>query len=459
MSDLDAIIIGTGQAGPTLADDLSDDGQSVAIVERDRVGGTCVNYGCTPTKTMVASARAAHVARRGEEFGVDIEGDVDVDMEAVHDRMRRISGASNKGVTRWLEGLEGVELIRGDAQLTGPRSVEVDGRSLEAEHIFIDSGARPWVPDITGLDEVDYLTNRGMLELTELPDHLVVVGGSYIGLEFGQMFRRFGSDVTIVEQGPRVVGRESEDISAEITEILGREGIELETGAKCFAVEPNDEGFAVRIDREGGAETVVGSHLLLATGRVPNTDSLGLEQAGVETDERGYIEVDDRLRTTVDGIWALGDCNGEGAFTHTSFNDYQIVADNLLEGRDRSVEDRVMCYGLFMDPPLARIGMGEPQARESDRDVLVGRMPMSRVSRARERSETDGLLKVFVDADTEQVLGATFLGIDGDEVIHSILTLMYTEASYRTMLDAVHIHPTVSELLPTLLDGLERLEG
>lgn len=454
----DAIIIGTGQAAPSLADRLGEVDASVAVLERDRVGGTCVNYGCIPTKALVASARAAHVARRADDFGVEVGGEVGVDMKTVHDRMKRISGASNKGVTSWLEGMEHVDLIRGHARFTGPDAVDVEGRALTADRIFINVGARPRTPDIEGLEEVDYLTNREILELEELPEHLIVVGGSYIGLEFGQMFRRFGSEVTIVEQGPRMVGRESPDVSEAIEEILESEGIDLRTGAECFAVEPDGEGVAVRIDRGETTGHVEGSDLLLATGRVPNTDELGLEEAGIETDGRGYIEVDERLRTTAADVWALGDCNGEGAFTHTAFNDFEIVAGNLLDGRDRSVEDRIMAYGLYIDPPLARAGMSEVEARESDRDVLRAKMPMSGVGRARERSETDGFMKVLVDADSEQVIGVELLGIEADEVLHSLLTLMYTESSYREMIDAMHIHPTVSELLPTLLKDLEPLE-
>lgn len=457
-SQYDAIIIGTGQAGPPLAERLGEIDSSVAIIERDRIGGTCVNYGCTPTKTMVASARAAHMARRAGDFGVEVGGDVEVDMGAVHERMREVAGASNAGVTDWLESMEHVDLIRGDARFEGANVVEVEGRTIAADRVFLNVGARPRVPDIEGLDEVDFLTNRSILELQHLPEHLIVVGGSYIGLEFGQMFHRFGSDVTIVEQGPRIVGRESPDVSEAITEILEGEGIGIETGAECFAVEADGEGVAVRIERSGTVDRIAGSDLLVATGRVPNTDELNLEAAGVETDERGYVRVDEKLRTTADAVWALGDCNGEGAFTHTSYNDFEIVAQNLLDGRERSVEDRILTYGLFIDPPLARVGMGEPQARESDRDVLIGTMPMSRVSRARERGETDGFMKVLVDADSERILGATLLGIGGDEVVHLLTTLMYTDSSYRAMTDAVHIHPTVAELVPTMLKDLEPLE-
>lgn len=452
----DAIVIGTGQAGPPLAERLGQVGFRVALIEEGKVGGTCVNYGCIPTKTLVASARAAHMARRGVDFGVEIPGDVSVDMKAVHDRMKRVSGESNDNVESWIEGMENVTLIRGHARFVGDRRVQVAGEVLEAGKVFINVGGRARVPDIDGLDQVDFLTNKGMLELDVLPEHLLIVGGSYIGIEFGQMFRRFGSDVTIVEQGERLIGREDPDVSEAVCEILDGEGIDVQLNSECFSVAPHEEGVAVRINRDSGTDEIAGTHLLLATGRVPNTDELGLEDAGVATDEHGYIKVNGRLETSAEGVWALGDVNRKGAFTHTAWNDYEIVADNLTEGADRSVDDRILCYGLFMDPPLGRIGMTEQQARDSDHDILVGNRPMSRVGRARERSETDGFIKVIVDADTELVLGAAILGIEGDEAIHSLLTLMYAEASYKTMTHAVHIHPTVSELLPTVLQDLEQ---
>lgn len=432
--------------------------ESVALIERDRVGGTCVNYGCTPTKALVASARAAYMARRGDDFGVVLDGDVRVDMKKVHARMKRIAGESNANVLRWIEGMENVDLICDHARFVGERKVEVGGEVLDAEKVFINVGGRARIPDIGGLDEVDYLTSKGMLELDELPEHLVIVGGSYVGIEFGQMFRRFGSRVTIVEMGPRLISREDPEVSEAIRQILEDEGIDVQLESTCFAVSGGDGGVAVRIDRAEGADEVDGSHLLLATGRVPNTDDLGLESAGVATDGRGYIEVDDKLRTSAEKVWALGDCNREGAFTHTAWNDYKVLAANLLGDEGLSINDRILCYGLFMDPPLARIGMTEAQARASGREVLVGRRPMARVARARERSETAGLIKILVDAESEQLLGATILGINGDEVIHALLTLMYSRASYEVMTHAVHIHPTVSELLPTVLESLEPLE-
>ena len=454
----DAIIIGTGQAGPSLANRLASAGQRVAILERDKVGGTCVNVGCIPTKALVASARAAHMARRAADFGVVLDGPVRVDMAAVQARMQEIFGASNKGVTSWLEDTKNVDLIRGDARFVGAKTIEVNGERLEADQIFLNVGARPFVPPMPGIDEVEPLTSSGMLELDELPEHLIVIGGSYIGLEFGQMFRRFGSKVTIVERGPRLIGRDDPDVSACVQEFLEAEGVRVRCNADCMAVASHAEGVAVRVACEGGEQEVVGSHLLVAVGRTPNTDTLNLEAAGVTVNERGFVEVDDQLRTSAEGVWAMGDCNGQGAFTHTSYNDYEIVAANLLDDDPRRVSDRILCYGLFVDPPLGRVGMTEQQARESGRRVLIGKLPMSRVGRAKERGETTGFLKILVDGDTEEILGAALLGIGCDEVVHSLLDLMYAKASYTVIARAMHIHPTVSELIPTTLQNLVPLE-
>jgi len=454
----DAIVIGTGQAGPSLANRLSTAGMRVAIVERDRIGGTCVNVGCIPTKALVASARAAHVARRAAEFGVVLEGAVRVDMARVNARMKQISGQSNRGLTSWLEGMKNVDLIRGHARFVGPRTIEVDGRRLEADKIFINVGARPFVPNIPGLDDVPYLTSSGMMELDSLPEHLVVIGGSYIGLEFAQMFRRFGSEVTVIEKGPRLIGRDDPDVSAAVQEILEAEGVHVRTKADCLSATRHNGGIAVQATCNGNSREIVGSHLLIAVGRTPNTDSLDLGAAGISADARGHIEVDDQLRTSVSGVWALGDCNGRGAFTHTSYNDYEIAAANILDDDPRRVSDRILCYGLFIDPPLGRVGMTEAEARASERNVLVGKYPMSNVGRARERSETDGFIKILVDADSEEILGAAILGIGGDEVVHSLLDVMYAKASYTVISRAVHIHPTVSELIPTTLQNLVPLE-
>ena len=453
----DAIIIGTGQAGPALAARLSDSGMKVAIIERKLFGGTCVNTGCVPTKTLVASAYAAHLARRAAEYGVAIAGAVNVDMKRVKARKDEISGHFNKGVENWMQGLAHSTIYRGHARFESPRTVRVNGELLEADKIFINAGGRALVPPMPGLDQVPYLTNSTMMGVDFLPQHLIIIGGSYIGLEFGQMYRRFGSNVTIVEKGPRLIAREDEDISKAIQEILEREGILLRLNAECMTAHKEGDRIAVGLDCADASRQVVGSHLLLAVGRVPNTGDLGLDKAGVETDKSGYIKVDDQLRTNVPGIWALGDCNGKGAFTHTSYNDFEIVAANLLDHNPRRVSDRIMTYALFIDPPLGRAGMTDAQVKASGRNALVATRPMARVARAVEKGETQGFMQVIVDAETKEILGAAILGVTGDEVIHTLLDVMYAKAPYTTVSRAMHIHPTVSELLPTLLQGLQPL--
>lgn len=456
-TQFDAIVIGTGQAGPPLAARLAGAGMSVAIVERKRFGGTCVNTGCVPTKALIASAHVAQLARRALEYGVTIPGEVSVDMKRVKARKDAISARSSRGVERWLKGLKSCRVIEGHARFDSPRQVGVNGESLTADRIFVNVGARALVPPMPGLDQVEHLTNSSMMDVDFLPEHLVIVGGSYIGLEFGQMFRRFGSRVTIVERASRLIAREDEDVTQGVLEILRNDGVEVRLNAECMSVEKRGADVAVRLDCAEGAREVVGSHLLLAVGRVPNTDTLGLEKAGVETDARGYVKVDDQLRTNVPGIWALGDCNGHGAFTHTSYNDYEIVADNLLNGETRSVRDRIMAYGLFIDPPLGRAGMTDEEIHRSGRKALVAKRTMTRVGRAIEKGETQGFMKVAVDADTRQILGAAILGVGGDEAVHSLLDAMYAKTPYPTVQRAVHIHPTVSELLPTLLGELKPL--
>jgi pyruvate/2-oxoglutarate dehydrogenase complex dihydrolipoamide dehydrogenase (E3) component len=451
----DAIVIGTGQAGPPLAARLSETGMKVAIIERKLFGGTCVNTGCIPTKTLVASAYAAHLARRAREYGVEIEGPIDVDMKRVKARKDEISGRSMQNVESWMRGLANVTIYRGHGRFESPRTVRVNDELLEADKIFINVGARALVPPMPGLDQVRYLTNSSMMDVDFLPQHLIIVGGSYIGLEFGQMYRRFGAEVTIVEKAPRVIAREDEDVSQAIQEILEGEGIRFRLNAECISVHKKDDGIAVGLDCAEASREVVGSHLLLAVGRAPNTHDLGLDKAGVETDNAGYIKVDDQLRTSVPGIWALGDCNRKGAFTHTSYNDYEIVAANLLDHDARKVSDRVTTYALFIDPPLGRAGMTEAEVRASKRKALVATRPMTRVSRAVEKGETQGFMKVVVDAESKEILGAAILGVTGDEVIHSLLDVMYARAPYTTVSRAMHIHPTVSELLPTLLQDLQ----
>jgi len=458
MTTYDAIIIGTGQAGPPLARRLAGAGMKVAIIERGRFGGTCVNTGCTPTKTLVASAYAVHMARRGAFYGFGA-GEITVDMKRVKARKDEVAGASTRGVERSLRSLENCTVYTGHARLKSAREVEIGNEVLRAEKIFLNVGGRAAVPDIPGLDQVDYLTNSSMMDVDFLPRHLVVLGGSYIGLEFGQMYRRFGSQVTIVELGPRLIAREDEEVSKEVAAFLGREGIDIRTNASCLKVARKDGGVALQVSCEQGPVEVVGSHLLLATGRRPNTGDLGLERAGVKQDKRGYIEVDDQLQTNVPGIWALGDCNGRGAFTHTSWNDYEIVAANLLDGDHRRVSDRIAAYALYTDPPLGRAGMTEAEVRRTGRRALVGRVAMEDVSRAFEKGETEGFMKVLVDAESKQILGATFLGSSGDEVVHCMLDAMYAKAPYTVLQRAMHIHPTVAEFIPTILGDLVPLSG
>lgn len=454
MHDYDAIIIGTGQAGPALAARLSQAGMQLAVIERKFFGGTCVNTGCIPTKALVASAYAAHMARRAADFGVTIRGEIAVDMAGVKARKDDISGKSRAGVESWVRGLPGCTVIQGHARFSGPHSVAVGGTMLRAGRIFINVGGRAAAPPIPGLERTPYLTNSGMMELGELPDHLVIIGGSYIGLEFAQMYRRFGSRVSVVEMAPRIIPREDEDISAAVADILESEGVALHTGAECIRVSGQTGSIAVTLRRADTAREIAGSHLLIATGRRPNTDDLGLEAAGIETDERGYIKVDDQLRTNVEGVWALGDCNGRGAFTHTAYNDFEIVAANLLDGNPRRVGDRIPAYCLYTDPPLGRVGMTEAEARRTGKPYLVARRPMTRVGRAVEKGEALGFMKILVDAADRRILGAALLGVGCDEVVHAILTLMYAGAPCDVMQRAMHIHPTVSELLPTMLGEL-----
>ena len=456
-TNYDAIIIGTGQAGPSLAAKLAGAGMTVAIIERKLFGGTCVNTGCIPTKTLVASAYAAHMARRGADFGVEIDGAVTVDMKKVKARKDGIVRRSNDGVEKWLKGLNSGTVYKGHARFAGPHTVMINGELLEASKIFINVGARASIPPLPGLESANYLTNSGMMEVDFLPEHLIVVGGSYIGLEFGHMYRRFGSEVTIVERGPRLINREDEDVSEAIKGILENESISVRLNAECMAVEKRGDRVVVKLDCSSGAREVAGSNLLLAVGRRPNTDDLGLENAGIALDERGYIVVDDQLRTNVPGVWALGDCNGRGAFTHTSYNDYEIVAANLLDNDPRRLSDRIQAYALYIDPPLGRAGMTEAEVRQSGRKALIGKRPMTRVTRANVKGETQGFMKFLVDAETKAILGAAILGPGGDEIIHSILDVMYAKAPYTVIRRAMHIHPTVTELIPTTLGELEPL--
>jgi pyruvate/2-oxoglutarate dehydrogenase complex dihydrolipoamide dehydrogenase (E3) component len=454
----DAIVIGAGQAGPPLAVRCGKQGWKTAVIERQRLGGTCVNNGCIPTKALVASARAAHVARTGAAHGVMLEGALRVDMARVKARKDAVVQQSRDGVRRWLAGAPNVTVIDGHAAFTAPHTIQVGERVLEAPRIFINVGGRAAVPDLAGVHEVPFLNNERIMHVDRVPEHLIVVGGSYIGLEFAQAYRRFGSRVTVVEMGPRLIAREDEDVSDAIRTILEGEGIEVRLNATCLALQRHGERVGVAVDCVQGAPVVEGSHVLMATGRVPNTHDLGLQAAGIAADARGYVTVDDGLRTNVDGIWALGDCNGRGAFTHTSWNDYEVLAANLFDGAQRSVGTRIPTYALFIDPPLGRVGQTDAQLRASGRPALSAKMAMTRVGRAREMGETQGFMKVSVDAQTKHILGAAILGVHGDEVVQAVLEVMQAGRPYTVISDGMHIHPTVTELIPTLLEGLAPLQ-
>ncbi len=451
----DAIVIGAGQAGPALCARLDKEGLKTALIERRRLGGTCVNDGCIPTKTLVGSARAIHMARRGAEYGF-AAGEVRVDMAAVKQRKDGVVKHSQDGLAAWIKGMKNVTLIEGHARFTAPRTLDVSGRALAADKVFLNVGGRALVPDIPGVKDVPFLTNSSIMDVDRVPGHLVIVGGSYIGLEFAQMYRRFGAQVTVVEKMPKLLPREDDDVAAGIRAILEREGVAIHLGAGDMTVKKN--GGAIAVGLQGG-QAVEGTHLLLAVGRLPNTGDLGLDRAGVELDPRGYIKVDEQCRTSAEGVWAVGDANGRGAFTHTSWNDHEIVVANLFDQDPRKISDRIPCYALFIDPPLGRVGMNEAEARASGRKLLAAKMPMARVGRAREMGETQGFMKVLVDAGSKELLGAAILGLNGDEIVHSLLDVMYAKKPYTTIQRAVHIHPTVTELVPTLLGSLKPLAG
>jgi pyruvate/2-oxoglutarate dehydrogenase complex dihydrolipoamide dehydrogenase (E3) component len=451
----DAIVIGAGQAGPPLVARLTAAGMTVAVIERHLFGGTCVNTGCTPTKALVASAEVAHQARRASEYGIKIQGAISIDMRATKARKDAIVAEYRDGLENWLRGMERCTVFHEHARFESSHELRVGEDLLAAERIFINVGGRAIVPDMPGIDAVPYMTNTSILEMETLPRHLVIIGGSYIGLEFAQMYRRFGSEVTVVEKGPRLLWREDEDICAAIGGILAAEGITVRTEAECVRFARRGNDIVAGVNCTAGEPEVTGSHVLLAVGRRPNTDDIAVEKAGLELDRHGYITVDDQLRTNIPGIWALGDCNGRGAFTHTAYNDFEIVAANLLDGRARKVSDRIACYGLFIDPPLGRVGMTEQQARAANRKVRIGRRPMTRVARAVEKGEAQGLMKVMIDAQSEEILGAAILGVGGDEAVHCILDTMSAKAPFTTLRDTVHIHPTVAELIPTVLGELD----
>ena len=449
----DAVIIGAGQAGPPIAGRLAAAGQKVALIERKLVGGTCVNVGCTPTKTMVASAYAAHLAHRAVDYGVSA-GPVQVDFAAVMARKDKVVGNSRSHLEAWLGGMENCTLVRGHACFLSPTRVQVGGETLEAERFFINVGGRAIIPDFPGVGHVKTLTNTSLLELDALPRHLVIVGGSYVGLEFAQIFRRLGAEVTVFEKSPRLIGHEDEEVSDAVQKILEAEGVAIRCDAECIRFAPHGANVGVGVNCASGAPEVVGSHVLLAVGRRPNTGDLGLDAAGVTVDARGYIEVDDGLRTSAPNIWALGDCNGLGAFTHTSYNDFEIVAANLLDGANRKLSDRIPVYALYTDPPLGRAGMSETEAKAKGHAVRIGRRPMTRVSRAIEKGETQGFMKVVVDRDTDAILGAAILGVGGDEAIHAVIEAMAAGVTASAYTRVMAIHPTVAELIPTIFGEL-----
>jgi pyruvate/2-oxoglutarate dehydrogenase complex dihydrolipoamide dehydrogenase (E3) component len=454
----DAAIIGTGQAGPSLANRLTESGMKVAVIERGRFGGTCVNTGCMPTKTLVASAYAARIVARAAEYGIKIDGAMTVDMKMVKARKDAVSNTATKNIETWLRSMPGCTVFKGHARFVSPREIDIGPARISADKVFVNAGGRAVVPPIPGLEAVPYLTNEQIMEIDFVPPHLIVLGGSYIGLEFAQIYRRFGSKVTVVEAAPAVIPREDEDVSAAVKNILEREGIEVRTGTKCSGVTKAGDQILARLDTPSGPAELTGSHLLLAIGRKPNTDDLGLDTAGIEIDEKGFIKTDDFLRTTAPSVWALGDCNGRGAFTHTSYNDFEIVAANLLDNDLRRASDRISTYGLFTDPPLGRVGMTEREARASGRPLLKGARPMTRVGRAVEKGETLGFMKILVDAETKKILGASILGTGGDEAVQCITATMSAGAPYTTLQRTVLIHPTVSELIPTVLGSLEPVE-
>jgi pyruvate/2-oxoglutarate dehydrogenase complex dihydrolipoamide dehydrogenase (E3) component len=453
----DAIIIGTGQSGPALAARLSSEGRKVAILERKRFGGTCVNNGCIPSKALIASARTAYVAQQASNYGIEIDSPIRVNMKKVKARKDELVKQSNEGVQKWMEGLPNCTVFRGHGRFESAHTIRVGDEVLESENIFINVGARANMPPDLSLNG-KALNNSSIMDVDFLPKHLVIIGGSYIGLEFGQMYRRFGSEVTIVEMASHLISKEDEETSEAIKQIMGKEGIHIRLNAECIKAENKDGNVLVKLDCNEGDKSVLGSHLLLAIGRIPNTDDLGLEKAGIEKDKRGYIVVDDQLRTNVPGVWAMGDCNGKGAFTHTSYNDYEIVAANLLDHDPRKVSDRITAYNLYIDPPLGRAGMTENEVRKSGKKALIGKRPMTRITRARIKGETDGFMKVLVDAESKLILGAAILGPEGDEIIHSLIDVMYAKAPYTVVQRAMHIHPTITELIPTMLGELKPLE-
>jgi len=458
MKKYDAIIIGSGQAGTPLAFRLAKEGMHVAFIEKEYLGGTCLNVGCTPTKTYVASARRMWDAMHGDDLGIEIPTGAKANMKKIKDRKDALIKKSVDGMSKSISNNDKIDLFNGVAHFVDAKTVQVNDDKLTAPEIYINVGGRAFIPD--DFKDVPYLTNKSILELEEVPEHLIIVGGSYIGLEFGQMFSRFGSKVSIFEKGKSIIGREDEKTSTIVKEFLEADGVEFYLDAECIAAEKEENGITVTAKKAGGVERkATGSHLLLAVGRRPNTDLLKLENAGIKVNDRGNIEVNDQLETNVPGIYALGDCNGEGAFTHTAYNDFEIIVANKFTDQKRKVSDRIMTYGLFVDPPLGRVGMTKAQAIDKGLDVLVGERDMSTISRAKEKGETYGYMSVVIDAQTEKILGATVLGVGGDEIISSFVNIMYADASYKVIRDSIQPHPTVSELIPTMLESVKKPEA
>lgn len=453
----DAIVIGSGQAGTPLVFKLASQGQKVAFIEKEHFGGTCLNVGCTPTKTYVASARRMWEAQHGEELGIEIPAGAKANLRKIKERKDALIKKSVDGIAQAVDKNENISFFRGEAHFEGRKIVAVNNALLTADEIYINVGGSAFIPD--GYGDIPYLTNQSILELEELPEHLLVIGGSYIGLEFGQMFSRLGSKVTIIEQGSSIIGREDDETSWTIQQILEEEGVDFRLGAKCLSAKKNQNGDIVaQINcSKDEVEEIKGSHLLLAVGRRPNTGNLQLEKTGVNTNDKGFIEVNEYLETNIKGIFALGDCNGKGAFTHTAYNDYEIIAENKFEGKNRKVTDRIPTYGLFVDPPLGRAGITKKEAMQKGLDVLIGHRPFSKIARAKEKGETNGYMSVVVDARTKKILGATVLGVGGDEIISGINNIMYADTSYEVIRDSVQPHPTVSELIPTVLESLTKL--
>lgn len=453
----DTIVIGSGQAGTPLVFKLVSQGHKVAFIEKEHLGGTCLNVGCTPTKTYVASARRMWDVQHGEELGIEIPAGSKASLQKIKARKDALIKKSIDGITQGVEKNENITFFKGEARFINHKIVQVNDTKLTADEIYVNVGAHPFIP--SSYEEVPYLTNQSILELEELPEHLIIVGGSYIGLEFGQMFARFGSKVTIIEIGNNIIGREDEETSQAIQQFMEADGVNFRLGAECLSAKKNEDGSIsaqISCSKEGEIE-IKGSHLLLAVGRRPNTAKLGLDKTGVTTNERGCIEVNEYLETNVKGIYALGDCNGKGAFTHTAYNDYEIIAENKFDGKDRKVTDRILTYGLFVDPPLGRVGITLKEAKEKRLNVLVGHRPFSKISRAKEKGETHGFMQVVIDANSKKILGASILGVGGDEIISSIINMMYANNNYEIIRDSVQPHPTVSELIPTMLESLKKL--